>query len=200
MSAWDVLGATAGHAREVIRRSKGATSCIALLILCTASCNNGEQIPRPDPAPTTADSILAPRAALRPTLSLPTLNGDSLRLSEYKGRYVLVNFWATWCPPCREETPDLVALHKRFAERGFSVVGISVDLERPAVVQEFVDAYDVPYPVALGGDGAAEAFGGAFALPTTFLLNPDGEVIGRFPGVFPAETMTAEFESLLPPA
>ncbi len=96
--------------------------------------------------------------------------------------------------------PDLIALHDRFKERGLSVIGISVDLEGPEVVQGFVDEYAVPYPIALGGDGAAEAFGGAFALPTSFLLNPDGEVIGRFPGVFPADMMADEFDVMLPPA
>ncbi len=95
--------------------------------------------------------------------------------------------------------PDLIDLHKRFESRGLTVVGISVDLEGPEVVQAFVDEYGVPYPIALGGDGAAEAFGGAFALPTSFLLNPDGEVIGRFPGVFPAEMMAEEFDTMLPP-
>jgi peroxiredoxin len=166
------------------------------------SCNNGSQEPStaspPEPA---LEAQPAERAAtLTPDVTLPTLAGDSLALSDLRGRYVLVNFWATWCPPCRAETPDLVALHHRFSDRDLTLVGISVDLEGPHVVQAFVDEYEVPYPIALGGDGAAEAFGGAFALPTSFLLNPEGEIIGRFPGVFPADAMAEEFEQLLPPA
>jgi thiol-disulfide isomerase/thioredoxin len=133
-----------------------------------------------------------------PAVALPTLDGDTLELSSLRGRYVLVNFWATWCPPCRAETPDLIALHRAFEPRGLSVVGISVDLEGPDVVRAFADEYGIPYPILLGGESATEAFGGAFGLPTSFLLNPDGEVVGRFPGVFPAEAMREEFEALLP--
>ena len=176
------------------------STLMIIVALCLSSCNNGDGATSPPASlPAIADSTLPARVALRPTLTLPTLHGDSLRLSDFQVKHVLVNFWATWCPPCREEMPDLIALHERFESREFSVIGISVDLEGPDVVQAFVDEYTVPYPIALGGDGAAEAFGGAFALPTSFLLNPDGEVIGRFPGVFPAEMMVEEFESMLPP-
>ena len=185
-----------GTANSILRLCVVATVTIVL-----ASCNNGQiDESDADPLPVVADSLLPAQAALRPVATLATLKGDSLSISDFRGRHVLVNFWATWCPPCREEMPDLIALHEQFSSRDFSVVGISVDLEGPDVVQAFVDEYQVPFPIALGGDGVAEAFGGAFALPTSFLLNPAGEVVGRFPGVFPAEMMAGEFDELLPPA
>lgn len=173
--------------------------CWPLLVLLAAGCGSEPQTPAPAPPPQVADAPTRADTTLRPSVALPTLAGDTLALADLRGRHVLVNFWATWCPPCRAETPDLIALHERYADRGLTVVGISVDLEGAGVVQAFADEYQIPYPVLLGGDEAVEAFGGAFALPTSFLLNPDGDVIGRFPGVFPAQEVQDDFDVMLPP-
>lgn len=142
-----------------------------------------------------ADSLLPRRIAL-PTL--PTLTGDSLRQSDLAGSVVLLNYWATWCAPCREEMPDLVALHTAYESQGFEVIGISLDTDEPAFVSAFADQMEVPYRIALdpGGEAAAAA-GGVYGLPTSILLNRDGSVAWRANGLITREEAEPLIEATL---
>lgn len=133
-----------------------------------------------------------------PDLTLTTLDGASIDLQAQEGRLLLVNFWATWCAPCREEIPDLKALHADLHEEGLRVIGIALDREGREVVAPFVDKLDIPYPIVIDSDGAAEsAFGPLPGLPTTLLVTPDGQVTKRVLGIFPAEEMRSTLEQML---
>jgi thiol-disulfide isomerase/thioredoxin len=124
--------------------------------------------------------------ALAPDFALTDINGDIVKLSDYRGKVVFVNFWATWCPPCRAEIPHFIELVEEF-EDDFIVLGISVD--RPndkAKVPGFAESYNINYPV-LFADEQIAAYGQISSIPTTFVVDKDGYVKGQIIGARPKE-------------
>ncbi|MGD0964165.1 MAG: TlpA disulfide reductase family protein [Candidatus Acidiferrales bacterium] len=123
-----------------------------------------------------------------PPFLVSDLSGHSVSTAELRGRVVLVNFWATWCPPCREEIPDLIALQSKYKDR-LQIIGVSVDEDAPAsYVKAFADKEGINYPVVMGTEIAKE-YGGVPALPTSFVVNTDGRVVQKHVGLLdPAET------------
>jgi len=115
-------------------------------------------------------------------LSGPLLGGGKAALSDSLGKVVLVDFWATWCDPCREEIPDLGALHKNLSARGFLVLGVSMDDEGEAAVKRFTAKQPIPYPVILNGGERPPAGWSAPGLPTAYLIGKDGTVLRRWLG------------------
>jgi thiol-disulfide isomerase/thioredoxin len=107
--------------------------------------------------------------------SLTDLDGKSHKLEGYKGKWVLVNFWATWCPPCLEEIPDLIALHE--SKRNIAVIGIALDSNGKKEIREFADDNLMSYPLALGDEKLVSQFGKADVLPSTFIYNPQGKLV-----------------------
>jgi len=106
--------------------------------------------------------------------SFTDTKGNPQNLVDYRGQWVLVNFWATWCPPCRQETPDLVALHN---EHKLAVIGVALDSQRPAV-KAFMTKYAVTYPIVIGSYTMAEyQVGKVEALPTSYLYDPTGQLV-----------------------
>ncbi len=102
--------------------------------------------------------------------------GKTHSLSQYKGKWVLVNFWATWCPPCLEEIPDLVALHENKKNK-LVVLGVAMDYQDPKQVLQYADQMMVSYPIILGDHKMATQIGAIPGLPTTYLYNPEGKVV-----------------------
>ena len=133
------------------------------------------------PAPTRADILPHQRRLPFAAFALPDLNGKIWKLNDHRGRVVLVNFWATWCPPCQSETPGLVNLAKRYKGKGFDVVGINMDQGGTQSVQQFVNEYKIPYPILiprLDSPFSAEIQG----LPTSLLLDRQGKVAKVYVG------------------
>jgi thiol-disulfide isomerase/thioredoxin len=110
--------------------------------------------------------------------SLIDTSGKAHKLSQYKGKWVLVNFWATWCPPCLEEIPDLVALHEN-KKNNLVVLGIALDYRNAQQVKDFADGLLVSYPIILGDRKTAGQIGPVSGLPTTFLYNPQGKLVAH---------------------
>jgi cytochrome c biogenesis protein CcmG, thiol:disulfide interchange protein DsbE len=135
------------------------------------------------------------RSALS-VFQLKAVRGPEWALADQRGSVVLLNFWATWCPPCRSETPDLVTLAHTYGPRGLRVAGITMDDEPAAVVPAFIDRYHVPYPMLVPGPDFGLA-GLVRALPTTFLLDRQGRVARMFRGVRSAEEIAPDIERLL---
>ena len=102
--------------------------------------------------------------------------GQMQRLSDYRGKWVLVNFWATWCPPCLAEVPDLIALHNAHKDKDLVVIGISMDSTREAV-KKFVTKHGITYPIVVGDYKMAEQIGDVQGLPTSYLFDPDGKAV-----------------------
>lgn len=114
--------------------------------------------------------------------------GKTHSLAQYKGKWVLVNFWATWCPPCLEEIPDLVALHEN-KKNNLIVLGVAMDYRDPKSVLDFSDQMMVTYPIILGDQKSAAQIGSIPGLPTTYLYNPQGKVVAYNVGALTREAV-----------
>lgn len=117
-----------------------------------------------------------------PEFQLMSLSGKNMRLADFKGKVILLDFWATWCAPCREEIPDLVQLQKQYADKGFTVLGVALDEEGATAVKPVAQKLDVNYPVLIGNTNVAAAYGGIQALPTAYLIGRDGRILKTFVG------------------
>ncbi len=133
-----------------------------------------------------------------PPFSLPTISGDVLNSESLRGKVTIVNFWATWCGPCIVEIPEFVALYDEWANEEFEIVGIAADQEGFEIVAPFAEDFQITYPLVMDVDGTlGEAFGGVYALPTTFIVNAEGEIVYRYLGLFPFEELRLEMSDLL---
>jgi thiol-disulfide isomerase/thioredoxin len=133
---------------------------------------------------------------LAPAISLTDIEGKKLELAEYKGKVVVLDFWATWCGPCRIEIPGLIEMQDKYARQGFSVIGISFDDEAEPVVQ-FYKEFKMNYPVAVGNQRIGELYGGVFGLPTTFLIGRDGRIYAKHTGATSPAVIEDEVQQLL---
>lgn len=111
------------------------------------------------------------------SFTLKDMAGIKHQLSNYKGKWVLVNYWATWCPPCLEEVPDLVNLYDHRKKKDLMVLGVVFDYESTKDVTDYVDDMLMSYPIVLGDDDVVAQIGAADVLPTTFIYNPQGELV-----------------------
>ena len=109
--------------------------------------------------------------------ALTDTTGKKHVLAQYKGKWVIVNYWATWCPPCLEEVPDLVALYDSRKNKDVMLLGVVFDFESTKEVAKYVDDMLMSYPIVLGDDNAIKQIGSAEVLPTTFIYNPNGELV-----------------------
>ena len=133
---------------------------------------------------------------LAPAIQGLDLLGKPVRKDDWSGKVVLVNFWATWCPPCREEIPELLRLKKEFKDR-MEIVGISEDDDPPASVLKFARQNAMMYPIVMATPELIESYGGVPALPTSFLVDTQGRVVQKHTGLYPMESYELEIRSLL---
>src|SRR5690242_13199032 len=118
-----------------------------------------------------------------PDFTLESLEGKTVHLSDFRGKAVLLNFWATWCTPCRLEMPWFVELEKQYGPQGLQVVGVAMDDSGPDKVAKFAKDMGVNYPVLLGKESVGDEYGGLEYLPTSFYLDRDGKVVQRVFGL-----------------
>jgi thiol-disulfide isomerase/thioredoxin len=131
-----------------------------------------------------------------PALTLKDLDGKPLSLDSSRGKVTIITFWATWCPPCRAEIPDLIDLQKKYAGK-LQILGLSVDDEAPANLKKFVQVMGINYPVAVAPPEVGELYGGIPALPTTFVLDTQGRIVQKHVGLKDADLYELEIRSLL---
>jgi peroxiredoxin len=117
-----------------------------------------------------------------PDFTLPTIDGKQVKLSELRGKAVLVNFWATWCGPCKLEIPWFLDLQKQYGSQGLVILGIAMD-DNPDVVPKFAQEMKIDYPVLIGNEKVAEQYGGVEGLPQTFYVGRDGRIVKKVAGV-----------------
>jgi thiol-disulfide isomerase/thioredoxin len=131
-----------------------------------------------------------------PPFLLNDLSGNAISTAGYHGKVVLINFWATWCPPCREEIPEMIALASKYKDN-LQIIGVSMDDDPPEQVLAFARAKNMNYPIVMGSDQLSEEYGGVDALPTTFVLDTNGRVVQKHMGVYPEEVYDGEIRALL---
>jgi thiol-disulfide isomerase/thioredoxin len=130
-------------------------------------------------------------------LTLKDINGREIRLSNYRGKIVLVNFWATWCPPCRTEIPDLIRLQREYASRGLQVIGVTYPPQTLAEVRQFVRRAKVNYPIALGTKEMKLLFSSSETLPMTIVIGTDGRIRDTIEGILLPEEFEQKIKPLL---
>ena len=147
-------------------------------------------------------AIVPPRAArageAAPDFTLHTVDGKSFRMSALKGRPVIIDFWATWCAPCKSSMPHLSAIQSRYRDRGLVVLGASTDDDDAKAVRRFADRLGVTFSLATADDHVLDAFGPIRGLPTTVYISRQGFIVRRVTGYIDAETMDAYAKELLP--
>jgi peroxiredoxin len=134
--------------------------------------------------------------SVAPAFSLQDLNGKPLTLADYNGKVVLLNFWATWCTPCRGEIPQFVEYQNSLGPQGLQLIGISMD-DDAKPVQEFYQQFKMNYPVGIGNAALAESYGGVLGLPVTFLIGRDGRIVEKYVGATDLNALQQKIQSLL---
>jgi peroxiredoxin len=132
-----------------------------------------------------------------PDFQLTTLDGRRVSLASLRGKVVLVNFWATWCPPCRIEMPGFQRVYEAKHHAGFTIVGISTDAIGSGAVADFVRERGITYPIAMATGAVIRDFGGARALPTSFLIDREGRIRNEVKGIFTSVALEQAVDRLL---
>lgn len=190
----EFLGASARKWRAggsaIMRRCKTsfglATIVAAALAVSLSGCGGGGRQP-------------APPAAMRaaPDFELKDVTGNLYRSSTAQGTVRLVDFWATWCAPCREEIPMFKDLNATYGPKGFTLVGIAMDDEGVDKVKPFVDEMKIPYLTLIGDEDVVDAFGGVVGFPTKFLIDREGRIVDRWVGEVPRAILEKKIQALL---
>lgn len=130
-----------------------------------------------------------------PDFTLTDINGKTVNLSEFKGRVVILDFFASWCPPCRQEIPDFIDLEKSYGGKGFSMIGVA--LVSAAEAKEFADKMGINYPVLIDDGKVSNLYGPIRSIPTTFILDKAGKIVKLYIGFRPKEVFEADIKELL---
>ncbi len=145
------------------------SAALAVLLLILSGCSNSKTVKaasvRPDH-----------ERKLAPDFELKDANGHAVKLSDYRGKVVLLDFWATWCGPCKIEIPWFQEFERQNKDKGFAVIGVAMDEEGWDVVKPFAQHFGINYRLVIGSDSIAESYGGIDALPTTFLIDREGRI------------------------
>jgi peroxiredoxin len=142
-------------------------------------------------------SVPAQASDPAPNFSLKTADGKVVELNKLKGKAVVVNFWATWCGPCRSEIPGMLEVYDRYRSKGLEIVGVSLDRDGWRVVSPYVDKTKITYPVVLGDEGIVEAYGGIEAIPTTFVIDKKGNIVEKHIGYMSKDDFEKKVKKVL---
>jgi thiol-disulfide isomerase/thioredoxin len=164
---------------------------VLLVGLCLTGCNTTDQPKVLPKVKQNADRKAAPEFALK------DVDGRSVSLADYKGKVVLLNFWATWCGPCKIEIPWFIEFEQKYKDRGFAVLGVAMDEEGWEVVKPYLDQTRVNYRVVVGNDSVATLYGGVDSLPTSFVLDQDGRIAATHVGLVSKSDYENEISQLL---
>ena len=135
--------------------------------------------------------------SMAPAWRLPDLDGKTVSFDDFKGKVVVLDFWATWCPPCRAEIPGLIDLQKTYQKQGLMVVGISLDQGDAEAIKSFVKKFGMNYPVLVGDDKVQQTFGGIDAIPVTLVIDRQGRIVKRHLGLTEKDEFEGDIKPLL---
>jgi peroxiredoxin len=160
-------------------------TAVLLVVLVAAMFFAGRYLTNRSRAGATQSAAISgdAKGQLAPDFELKDLAGKNVRLSDYRGKVVLLNFWATWCPPCKEEMPWFVDLQQRYGAQGLQVIGVAMDDSGQKTIESFAKKLGVNYPVLLGKESVAQAYGDVQFLPDTFYIGRDGKIVSQVQGL-----------------
>ena len=170
-----------------------AAATAAILALTLAGC--ATQAPKEAVVVTTQNPPA--KRNLAPNFTLKDVDGKTVKLSDYKGKVVLLNFWATWCGPCKFEIPWFIEFQKKYKDQGFTVIGVSVDDDGWTSVKPYLEAKQMNYPVVVSDEAVNTMYGGIESLPTTFVLDKDGKIANTHVGLVSKKEYESDIEQLL---
>lgn len=134
-----------------------------------------------------------------PDFTLTTITGDTINSSDYKGKVVIIDFWDTWCGPCKIGIPDFIELYDEYKDSGFMMIGLAFGRQGKETVKEFAEEYNINYPVAIPSPSLINAFGEIRAIPTAFLIDQQGNIVNKYIGLRPKEVFENDITELLKP-
>jgi len=132
-----------------------------------------------------------------PDFTLKNQHGEKISLSDYRGKVVILNFWATWCPPCKAEVPGFVEMYNEHKDDGLVILGVSLDRDGWRSVAPFIRNHEVSYPVVIGNRDVAEAYGNIQSIPTTFVLDKQGKIQRKYVGLRDEKVFENDFQTLI---
>ncbi len=145
-------------------------AAVFLILIVVAGCTSGD----------TGQAL----SGGAPDFLLPAVDGSMVRLSDHSGKVIIVDFWATWCPPCLEMIPVLSRLHQEYSDKGLVVLGISMDRDGLGALGTFVHEKMIPYKILLGNDKVTRSFGGISTIPTLFIVDREGRLVRKLMGYY----------------
>ena len=183
-----------------------AVTTVIVLIVATVYADRATRVSSRIPDLNSEQSSAKSDIKPAPSVTFKNLDGADVTLAQYKGTVVLVNFWATWCDPCYVEIPWLIEMQQKYAAKGFTILGVSMDEEGKTAVVPFlakerfnVNGQKLPmnYPIVIGSDDVADKFGGLLGYPTSFLISKDGKIVKKVQGLVSYEELTKAIEAQL---
>jgi len=166
-----------------------------IALLATTYLLLGKNESREAPSPVNYALMPAEISGVAPGFTLVDMNGRLVSLADFKGKVAILDFWATWCPPCRREIPDFIKLQSEYGSKGAQIVGIALD--QPNKIKTFVKDNGMNYPVLLGTNEVAANYGGVEAIPTTFIIDKSGNIVAKYEGFRSKETFESQIKKLL---
>jgi cytochrome c biogenesis protein CcmG/thiol:disulfide interchange protein DsbE len=165
---------------------------LAAALPLAVSCRSKER-------PSGAAAAMHPPAKRNPApdFTLRDAGGKPLKLSDYRGKVVLLNFWATWCPPCKAEIPWFIEFQKTYKDKGFTVIGVSLDEDGWDVVKPYLERSRINYPVVVGDAQVEQHYGGLESLPTTFIIDREGRIADVHIGLVTKNIYEEQIRSLV---
>lgn len=174
-----------------LQKTFGPAALAVALVFCLGGCSKRSSAPEPQNLTSTKDRKTAPGFVLKDA------GGAAVNLADYKGNVVLLNFWATWCGPCKIEIPWFIDFQQQYKDRGFTVLGLSLDDDGWKSVTPYVAEHKINYPVVMGNDQVSQLYGGIDSLPTTFIIDRAGRVAASHFGLVDRSEYLNEIVKLL---
>jgi len=145
-------------------------------------CNGKKSVDIPESTPQKQPEKKEIKWGNAPDFTVNTINNGTITLSQSSGKVIILNFWATWCPPCRAEIPDFIALYNKYKDKGVAIIGLSVD-KREETVKKFIEENGINYPIGMGNEEIVHNYGGISGIPTSFIIDREGNIKEKFIGL-----------------